>query len=324
MKLFTKLSTLTLSVLLLGGLGLSLNQNVVESKATNPLSGWVKITSIDEIVNNGTYILGYEATPDSYTIVPMRNEGTATTSAAGYLYSGTTSGSSNNGTIDMSSTSSLSDTSAYEVKITASSKVTGAYNIMIGDNYLGNTNSKNNCKLFSSEATTTAFTPTVADGVFTMKIVGNATYFNLSYNSSSPRFAVYGSTQKNLTIFKKYVATTASDLTNYVLGSDTANQCQTKFALAKDSFLAISSSEQTLFKTTQEGETETMTNARKRYEAWATYLGQKPYATGSALGNLDINNESNIQIIAITTIGVISLACLGAFLFHSKKRIIEK
>ena len=74
----------------------------------------------------------------------------------------------------------------------------------MGDNYLGNTNTKNNCKLFAEEAATTAFTPTVGDNdVFTLTIEANETYNTLQYNASAPRFAVYGGAQKNVVIYKK-------------------------------------------------------------------------------------------------------------------------
>ena len=146
-------------------------------------------------------IIGYEETANSDVIVPMRAEGSATTSAAGYIYSGATAGSSTKTTIDMSA---LSVSTEYEVTVVPSTSVTGAVCIKIGDNFLGNTNTKNNCKLFAAESTTTAFTPTVGDkDVFTLTIAANETYTTLQYNSGSPRFAVYGGTQKNVVIYKK-------------------------------------------------------------------------------------------------------------------------
>ena len=121
--------------------------------------------------------------------------------AAGFIYSGSTAASGGKDTIDMST---VSETSNYEVTIVASTSVTGAICIKLGDNYLGNTNTKNNCMLFTSEAATTAFTPTVgANDMFTLKIVANTSYHTLQYNTGSPRFAVYGGTQKNVVIYKK-------------------------------------------------------------------------------------------------------------------------
>ena len=164
---------------------------------------WTRVTSTNELLAGGTFIIGYEATANSGVIVPMRNEGTATTSAAGYMYSGTTSGSSTGGTINMAS---VTNTTPYEVTIVASTKVSGAICIKIGNNFLGNTNTKNNCKLFTSEANTTAFTPTMkTNDAVELKITANATYTHFQYNSNSgtTRYAVYSGTQKDPVIYKK-------------------------------------------------------------------------------------------------------------------------
>lgn len=162
---------------------------------------WSRVTTVAELLAGGTFIIGYEADAKSGVIIPMANTGSATTSAAGFIYSGSTATSGGTGTINMST---VSETSKYEVTIVASTSVSGAICIKLGDNYLGNTNTKNNCKLFTAEAATTAFTPTVGDNdVFTLKIAANATYHTLQYNTGSPRFAVYGGTQKNVVIYKK-------------------------------------------------------------------------------------------------------------------------
>lgn len=169
---------------------------------------WTRVTSADDLLAGGTFILGYEASANSGVIVPMQNEGTATLSAAGYMHSGTTQGSSTNGTLNMSNVTS---TSLYEVTIVASTTVSGAICIKIGDSFLGNTNTKNNCKLFASESTTTAFTPIVkTNNTFELKIAANETYFDLQYNSGSPRFAVYGGTQKHPVIYKKEAGSTTT------------------------------------------------------------------------------------------------------------------
>lgn len=161
----------------------------------------VKSTSV--LLAGGTFIIGYEATANSGVIVPMQNAGTATTSVAGYLYSGATESSSTSTTIDMSS---VKETSMYEVAIAKSTLVDGAITIKCGDSYLGNTGTKNNCKLFTAESKNTAFTPTVGDNdVFTLTIAANSNYTTLQYNSASgsTRFAVYNGKQKNVVIYKK-------------------------------------------------------------------------------------------------------------------------
>ncbi|MGM9751371.1 MAG: choice-of-anchor J domain-containing protein [Candidatus Cryptobacteroides sp.] len=162
---------------------------------------WTRVTTVAELLAGGTFIIGYEADAKSGIIVPMANVGDATTSKAGFMYSGKAASSGDKQTIDMSR---VTETTKYEVSIVASTSVSGAICIKIGDNYLGNTNTKNNCKLFTSESTTTSFTPTLgANDVFTLKITANKDYHTLQYNTGSPRFAVYGGTQKNVVIYKK-------------------------------------------------------------------------------------------------------------------------
>lgn len=193
-------------------------------------ASWQRVTTVEELLAGGTMIIGYEETAKSGVIVPMRTEGTATTSAAGYMYSGTTAESSKSETIDMSALSVSTD---YEVTVVASTSVTGAVCIKIGDNFLGNENTKNNCKLFTEESATTAFTPTVGDNnVFTLKIAANTgkttNYTTLQYNSASPRFAVYGGTQKNVVIYKK-VAGAEVSATAIALNANTWTAEQYKY-----------------------------------------------------------------------------------------------
>ena len=151
-------------------------------------AAWQRVTTVAELLEGGTMIIGYEADAKSGVIVPMRTEGTATTSAAGYMYSGTTAESSTSTTVDMSAMSVSTD---YEVTVVPSTSVTGAVCIKIGDNFLGNTNTKNNCQLFTTESTTTAFTPKVGtNDVFTLEIAANTgektNYTTLQYNSNNP------------------------------------------------------------------------------------------------------------------------------------------
>ena len=162
---------------------------------------WTRVTTVAELLAGGTFIIGYEATANSGIIIPMANTGSASTDAVGYIYSGSTAVAGGKETINMSS---VSETSNYEVTIVPSTSVSGAICIKLGANYLGNTNTKNNCKLFTTEATTTAFTPTVGDNdVFTLTIEANDSYNTLQYNAGSPRFAGYKATQNNVVIYKK-------------------------------------------------------------------------------------------------------------------------
>ena len=164
---------------------------VISANAT-----WNRVISVEEITSGGTFIIGYEATANSGELVPMRTE----LNSSNYMNSGTTAGRSTNTTIDMNS---ITETTDYEIQITPSSVVDGAVNLMVGASYIGNENAKNSCKLYDSEAATTAFTPTIgSNDVVTFTIKANATYTTLQYNTGSPRFAVYGGTQKNLVLYK--------------------------------------------------------------------------------------------------------------------------
>ena len=172
--------------------------------STSLWATWERVTNVSTLTTGGTFIIGYEATANSGIIVPMANTGSASTSSAGFMYSGSTATSGGTGTIDMSS---VATTTAYEVEIGASTAVDGAIYIKIGSNYLGNENTKNNCKLYAEQANTTSFTPTFGsnDNV-TLDIVANnsgSKYRYLKYNTGSPRFAVYSTAPEKIVIYKK-------------------------------------------------------------------------------------------------------------------------
>ena len=165
--------------------------------------GWVRVTSTDMILSGGTFIIGYEATAKSGKIVPMRSDATgAKTTANGFHYSGTGSGTtSNNSTIDMNT---ITDTSKYQVTITTSTTVSGAINIQLPNgNYIGANNSKNTARLYSSAGANTAYGVSIGENdVVTLKCAAADAYHTLQYNTGSPRFANYGGAMKNLVLYK--------------------------------------------------------------------------------------------------------------------------
>ncbi len=160
---------------------------------------WERCKSVSDLTSGGTFIIGYEATAKSGEIIPMLNTGgTATTTAAGYMAAAEKA-------VDMSKVTATDD---YEFKIVASTKVTNAVCIKCGDNFIGNTDTKNNLKLFASESANTAYSLTVGtNDVFKFQIAANKSYTHLQYNTNSPRFAVYGGTQKDLVVYKKKITT---------------------------------------------------------------------------------------------------------------------
>ncbi len=166
---------------------------------------WTRVTSADTLKAGGEFIIGYEATANSGVIIPMANTGGATLTAAGFMYSGAAAASADKSTLDM--TTYAQSGAAFIVTIAESTATAGNITIHTGTGYIGNTNTKNNCKLFAEDTTSngTSFTPTVgANDVFTLKNA-NASYHTFSYNASSPRFACYGGTQRNLVIYQRTV-----------------------------------------------------------------------------------------------------------------------
>ena len=169
-------------------------------------SGWTRVTSVSEITSGGTFIVGFESTANSNTIVPMINKPSTLTAVDGsgtsYLYSGTAS-TSNNTTINMSDNGSGATTS-YEFEFVTGSS-SGTISIKLSDNtYVGfYGSSNNNCKRYSSVSTNSSFTPTITtNDVVTLTNV-QYTGRKLRYNSSSNyRFSNY-STAGNVVLYKK-------------------------------------------------------------------------------------------------------------------------
>lgn len=165
-------------------------------------SSWTRVTAVSDITSGGTFIIGYEATANSGVLVPMRNEGSANSTTEGFMYAGTGTGSSSDGsTIDMSD---VSDSERYSVEIVSSTAVPGAVCIKVGNLFVGGENTKNKCKLYSAQSANTSFEASIAENdVVTLKIGACSSYNTLQYNVSSPRFALYTGGQKNLVLYKK-------------------------------------------------------------------------------------------------------------------------
>ena len=163
---------------------------------------WVRVTSVDMILEGGTFIIGYEASANSGKLVPMRSDKSgATTTSNGYHYAGTSASATGNGTIDMKT---ITDTSAYEFTISASTTVSNAVDIKRPDGtYIGNSNAKNTARLYASVSKNTAYGVSMGtNNVVTLTCAAASSYPTLQYNTSSPRFANYNKTQKNLVFYK--------------------------------------------------------------------------------------------------------------------------
>ena len=170
---------------------------------------WTRVTTMEQLTSGGTFIMGYEATAKSGTIVPLRSaDCKATTSANGHFYTGTTANSSTNATITMSS---VVNTSAYELYI--SSPASGKINIQratsTGDYYGASSggSSKNTARLYT-EGNTTETNLIVewaseTNNQFKLRTGVSGTYKYLKYNTSSPRFAFYDSAGEKIVFYKK-------------------------------------------------------------------------------------------------------------------------
>ncbi len=186
---------------------------------------WTRVTTMEQLTSGGTFIMGYEATAKSGTIVPLRSaDCNATTSANGYFHTGTTANSSTNSTITMSS---VVNTSAYEVYI--SSPASGKINIQRATstgNYYGASSegsSKNTARLYT-EGNTTETNLIVewaseTNNQFKLKTGVSGAYKYLKYNTSAPRFAFYNSAGEKIVFYKKsapaYTITATSNNDSY-------------------------------------------------------------------------------------------------------------
>ena len=176
-------------------------------------TGWTRVTTVNEIKAGGTFIVGFESSANSNTIVPMINKPAALSGVgsktSSFLYSGTAS-SSDNTTIDMSDKGSGTTTS-YEFEIVTGS-TTGTIAIKLSDNtYVGfYGSSNNNCKRCASVCDSSSFTPTITtNDVVTLtnaKFTGRKLRFNNS--SGSYRFSNY-STAGNIVMYKKTASCSA-------------------------------------------------------------------------------------------------------------------
>jgi len=122
-------------------------------------------------------------------------------------------------------------------------------------------------------------------------------------------------------------AETASNVANYVMYEDTANQCVTKFATASDYFGNMSSSERATFMTSND---YVIATARERFEAWARYHGKTISYENSdyiikngspvsiLLGNEMTNNSQILLIVIVSSLLGVSLIG-GYFLLRKRK-----
>ena len=173
---------------------------------------WTRVTNMETLLAGGTFIMGYEANAKTGVIVPLRSKDCgATTTANGIFNSGTTDGSSTNGTINMADLSKV-NTSDFEVFISEST-TSGYINIQRSNNsgnYYGATSggsSSNKARLYTSgNSNETNLLPEWSsedDNQFKLRANVSGSYKYLKYNTESPRFAFYNSAGEKIVFYKK-------------------------------------------------------------------------------------------------------------------------
>lgn len=183
----------------------------VKAKSIQTDTIWTRITSVAELTA-GTYIIGYEATAGSNTIVPLRSGDYATTlTKNGIFNTGTTAGSSTGETITIATNMSSTD---YEFTIEVISA--GVINIKGSDgNYLGTSNdggSKNTGRIYDSgNSNETNFSLEYNKNKFSMTASNvSGQYKYLTYNTNSPRYACYNTKSNDTSFYKKSTQSTGT------------------------------------------------------------------------------------------------------------------
>jgi hypothetical protein len=166
---------------------------------------------------------------------------------------------------------------------------------------------------------------TISDGTSTMVVYGSYNQFQGAGYIVGGKIDVYGriknysGTIEMCTVDTLVLSVTnytfdAESLVYYIMAEDTANQCTTKFSIAKTHLLALSTADQNTFKTSSD---TSYVNARARYEAWAVNQGDAaPYASAAAF--ID-NMTSGTAVIAIAVVSVLGLLTLAGVMVMRKK-----
>ncbi len=111
-----------------------------------------------------------------------------------------------------------------------------------------------------------------------------------------------------------------NDLVDYLLLEDTDGQCNTKFNTAKTMYLGLSETDKTTFTTG----TDRIAEARVRYEAWATHLGQSAYDASEVLLGAQGEMNTNNIIAAISIISLVGTSSIILFVFLNKRKTVKR
>ena len=247
---------------------------------------WTRVTTIKELTDGGTFIMGYEATANSGEIIPLRSaDCNATTSANGYFHTGVTvEATSNSKSINMGT---VTETEDYEIYVTASS-TDGYINIQMKNaegNFYGATSggtTSNKGRLYTSgNSTETNIKPEWANETnnqFKLTSAVSGGYKYLKYNTGSPRFAFYNTEGSNIVFYKKQ---TGPIKLSVPTGLQSANVTQTSAVLSWTADAKASSYTLAYKKESDTGFTETT------------------FANGSTFSNLSSGTEYTWKVKAV-------------------------
>lgn len=152
----------------------------------------------------------------------------------------------------------------------------------------------------------------------TITVSGNYTYIGIRSSSG----VIYLSSVV-ITYSSGSGSETAKNVSNYIMFEDTENQCTTKFTTASGYFNNLSSSEKSTFMNSSD---YVISNARERFEAWATNRGKTiTYSNGTyAIVNashrmVSFVNENNTGFIVLL-IGIMMCCSTFAIAFYMFKK----
>ncbi len=120
------------------------------------------------------------------------------------------------------------------------------------------------------------------------------------------------------------VSETAKNVSNYIMYTDTENQCNQKLDIATGYLSNLSSTELNTFKTSSD---YVIATARTRLEAWATSKGKTiNYTYGHVVANVvrvplinsDRESINNIVLIVLSSLGAVSI--IGTYFFVRKRK----
>ncbi len=116
----------------------------------------------------------------------------------------------------------------------------------------------------------------------------------------------------------------ALSIVDYVMAANTADQCISRYPVAKARMLATSQGQRDYFESHATDFTTAAGNSllagRARYEAWAAYHNDaQPYGTGGG-APMPFIKLTNSAITAIVVIGVIGISIIAVYYFFIKKK----